>query len=294
MRDRIAQLLGARVVDARSPVGGYTPAQRWVVTLSDGRTAFAKTGIDAETSRVASWLRVEYRAYTDIHAPFMPEVLGWDDTEDQPLLILEDLSGAHWPPPWSADQISAVEVMLESVARTAAPAWADELEARERTHLSGWIRVQRDPEYFLSLGLCTEAWLLRSIDVLIEVGATAMLRGDSLVHLDVRSDNLCFVPLRSGVVTKIIDWNHLGRGGAEVDRMLWLPSLHREGGPAPWELVHDSRGFSALISGYFAAQSGLPPIPTAPGVRSLQREQLSVALPWAIRELGLEPLDVAH
>ncbi len=291
VRDRIAALLGTRVIDARSPVGGYTPAQRWIVTLADGRTAFAKTGIDVETSRVATWLRTEHRAYTDIHEAFMPRVLGWDDTDEQPLLLLEDLSGAHWPPPWSPEHIGAIEAMLESVARTTPPEWVDDLETRERPHLSGWARVQQDPERFLGLEICTEAWLARHIDTLLKIGVSAVLSGESLVHFDVRSDNLCLIQAHGALAPKIIDWNHLGRGSAEVDRVLWLSSLQREGGPPPWELVPDSRGISALLSGYFAAQAGLPPIPTAPGVRNLQREQLDVVLHWAIRELGLEPLD---
>src|SRR5919112_217362 len=88
LRDRIAHIVGAQVVDARRPLGGYTPAERWVLELSDGRTAFAKTGTDLGTSLVATWLRVEHRAYAEIHGAFMPEVRWWEDTGDQPLLIL--------------------------------------------------------------------------------------------------------------------------------------------------------------------------------------------------------------
>lgn len=43
-RVRVARALGAPVVGARAVRGGYTPAERWAVTLADGRTAFAKVG----------------------------------------------------------------------------------------------------------------------------------------------------------------------------------------------------------------------------------------------------------
>ena len=43
----------------------------------------------------------------------MPEVLGWDDGE-RPLLLLEDLSGCGWPPPWDDRRI---EQVLDALAR---------------------------------------------------------------------------------------------------------------------------------------------------------------------------------
>ena len=56
---------------------------------------FAKRAIDDAT---AQWLRLEHRTYSALRASFMPELLGWEDAE-LPLLVLEDLSTAHWPPP---------------------------------------------------------------------------------------------------------------------------------------------------------------------------------------------------
>ncbi len=43
----------------------------------------------------------------------------------------------------------------------------------------------------------------------------------------------------------------------------------------------------AALAGFFAARAGLAPPATAPRVRIVQREQLTVALPWACRALGL-------
>ena len=47
-----------------------------------------------------------------------------------------------------------------------------------------------------------------------------------------------------------------------------------------------SEGFAALLSGYWAAQAGLPPTGST-GARQLQLACLRSALPWAIRELRL-------
>jgi hypothetical protein len=55
----------------------------------------------------------------------------------------------------------------------------------------------------------------------------------------------------------------------------------------PWELLPaDSLGLVSLLSGVWAVAAGLPPPPTAPQVRDLQRKQLAVTLDWLDRQLG--------
>jgi hypothetical protein len=44
------------------------------------------------------------------------------------------------------------------------------------------------------------------------------------------------------------------------------------------------------VAGFFAWHASKPHIPTAPAVRAMQRRLLVSALPWAVRELDLEPL----
>ena len=68
---------------------------------------------------------------------------------------------------------------------------------------SGWATVARDPRAFLSLGLCSATWLERSLKRLVQVEAEADVSGESFLHLDARSDNLCF----DGPRTLLVDWN---------------------------------------------------------------------------------------
>jgi hypothetical protein len=287
LRARIEAIAGRRVTAARFADRGYTSAERWVVTFVDGSTAFAKAGVDSSTSPVATWLRTEHRAYREIVGDFMPRLLGWDDDGTRPVLLIEDLSAAVWPPPWDTSSIDAVRKTLDEVASTISSVDAPDLEESQRWRLSGWSRVADDASYFLALGLASEAWLRGALPALIEAGDRAVLAGDALVHFDVRSDNICI----DNGTAKLIDWNYVARGSSMFALAAWAPSLHYEGGPAPWEVVPDSKGLAPLLSGYFAAQAGQPMIPTAPGVRGVQLQQLRVALPWAIRELGLPPLD---
>jgi Phosphotransferase enzyme family len=261
--------------------GGYgTNAEHWRVELAGGRRAFVKIALD-ETA--ADWLRAEHRVYAAVEAPFLPELVGWHDAGTT-LLAIDDLSDAHWPPPWRAGDVDIVLRALDELHSTAPPASLPSI-ASEREWLNGWELVAGDPAPLLSTGLCAAAWLDDALPLLLETGRSCPLAGGAFLHLDVRSDNLCLRDERA----LLVDWNFAHVGNALLDLVAWLPSLRLEGGPEPWELVEDSHGFAALMAGFYAARAGLPLPPTAPNVRALQRAQAEVTLAWAARELDLPP-----
>ena len=203
------------------------------------------------------------------------------------LLLLEDLSGCGWPPPWDDRR---VEQVLDALARLHAIEDGSSLTSLdvEDPRLPGcWRRVAAEPASFLSLGLATERWLRASAPVLAAAAEGAALDGRCPTHLDVRSDNICF---RDGRAL-LVDWNQTVLAHQDVDIACWLPSLHAEDGPAPEEILPDAGPLAAVISGFFAERAGKPIIPTAPRVRVVQRQQLGTALPWAVRALDLPTLD---
>jgi hypothetical protein len=277
---RVADILGSPVVDRRPVGGGYTPAERWVVLLADGRSAFVKVGV---TELTAEWLRMEYRMYSDLQRPFMAELLGWADEEDAPMLILEDLSACDWPPPWTDGRVASVLDALAQVAATPPPAWLPRA-SEERWIGDGWSRVAEDPIPLLSTGIVSADWLERAVPVLLAAGGPSILEGEALCHFDVRSDNLCFRADGSAV---LVDWNLAEVSNARLDIAFWLPSLLLEGGPSPESVLPDAAPEAAVVAGFFASRCGLPDIPDAPAVRDFQRRQLRVALPWACAELGI-------
>ena len=130
------------------------------------------------------------------------------------------------------------------------------------------------------------AWLDAALPALLVAADACRLDGDQLLHLDVRSDNICFRADGSAV---LVDWNLAVVGNARVDVAFWIPTLVAEGGPAPETILSDAGSESAFVSGFFAARAGQPPIAGAPAIRPLQLEQLRHALPWACRALGLPP-----
>jgi Phosphotransferase enzyme family len=273
---RAERILGTEAENwARVVSRGYSVNEHWTAGFVDGRRAFLKL---ASVDPSPQWVRDEHRVFECVTGSFMPQLLGFEDGE-HPLLILEDmLPDARWPPPWQPGDVDAVLTALGDVA---AAKRAFELPRLAESGLSGWRDVADDPEPFLGLGMVGAEWLEGSLPVLLEASDPALLDGDALVHCDVRSDNLC---LREGHAV-LLDWNHARIGNAAFDVAFWLPSLVLEGVPDPESFGVDE--VAVFVAGFFAAQAGLPAPDGAPRVRSFQRAQLGVALPWACKALGL-------
>ena len=88
----------------------------------------------------SGFLRQEIRFYEAVQGSFMPTLLGYD-TGNPPLLVIEDLSAARWPPPWDAGAIDAVRATLGAVWSTPAPSWVPPI-TEDREELVG--RLGRD------------------------------------------------------------------------------------------------------------------------------------------------------
>jgi hypothetical protein len=278
--ERVAAAAGRPVRSLRRvQTRGYAMAFHAIAEFADGSTGFVKAGAEEVTSE---FLRDELRLYQAVEGPFMPKLLGYDEA-DPPLLVLEDLSAAHWPPPWDDEGIAAVRQTLTDVWSTMPPAWLPAITEEREWLLGGWAEVEANPQPFLSLGLCSPEWLDEALPVLRDAAETAPIEGEALIHLDVRSDNIALMDRRA----VLVDWNVAHRGNPDLDLAAWLPSLQLEGGPQPEQLLEAAGKHAAALAGFWGARAGLPPPPTAPQVRKIQRDQLEVALAWACRELEL-------
>ncbi len=277
--ERIERALGSAPVRYTARPGGYSTADRFSVDLADGRRVFVKS---AEAAHLAGWLRREHEVYGAVSGAFIPRLEGWDDDGVRPVLALEDLSDADWVPRWTETRVAAVVDALAEIAASAQPPNTRPVRESFPNLFDRWRDVAADPDPFLSAGIRDRRWLERWLPVIVEAASAVDPSGDSLLHLDVRSDNLCF---RDGRAV-LVDWNWASRGDARLDLAAWLPSLACEGGPEPWDVLPDGGAYAAFVSGVWAAVVGLPPPETAPGVREVQRRQLEVALAWCERELA--------
>jgi thiamine kinase-like enzyme len=283
---RLSRLLGAGPARWQRRSASWQPNvavtdgnDRFTVLMDDGRRVFVKAANDRQ---LAESIRREAEVYAHLHGPFMPELVVFEDDALRPLLVLEDLSHADWQVRWDAARVTAVRAALTALAASPPPPHTP--TARETLgEVARWETVGSDPRPFLSTGIRSRDWLDRALPTLLAAAAAAPVDGEDLLHLDVRSDNLCF---RDGSAI-LVDWNWCSTGRADLDVAAWLPSLALEGGPAPWEVLPGAGGYAALLAGFWAAVVGLPPPPTAPTVRDLQRRQLEITLVWCERELAL-------
>jgi len=111
--------------------------------------------------------------------------------------------------------------------------------------------------------------------------------GSSLLHTDIRADNLLLTS--DGVM--VVDWPGACRGAPFIDLVFFAPSVAMQGGPQPAALLARSRvgrdasreavaAVVCALAGYFTERSLRPPPPGLPTVRRFQAAQAEVTRGW--------------
>ena len=258
--------------------GGYTRAPKWSARRRDGTRVFVKAAEDDELALRP--LRTEIAVLEAVNGTFLPRLYDAHVAENRALAVLEDLSGAAWPPPYPLD-VGPLFEALEAVAEARPPTALRRLEPLEEAR---WRRIERAPEALLALGVCSEPWLIEALPLLIDAESRVPLPGKSLVHYDVWSDNLCFA--ERGAV--LVDWAEAKIGNGAIDVAFALLSLQVEGAAAP--PVEDEAGLAAFVTAVVATEASAPPPAWAvsgSALREDQRSDLRVALRWTAEVLGL-------
>ena len=149
-----------------------------------------------------------------------------------------------------------------------------------------------------------DAWSSRHLEDLaaLEAGVADAIRGDRLVHLDLRSDNVIFAT-DGRQHDVIVDWPGASVGAAWIDLVGLLPALELDGGPTPEEMFEqhpvgraadpDSvTTFVAAIAGYLTRMSLMPPPPGLPTLRPFQAAQGRIARRWLAHRQGWKIDDI--
>ena len=291
VREAVEAGLGARIVGSATRPGGFSPGVAARLRLEDGSRAFVKAvgsepnpdspGLHRDEARVAAALPPETPA---------PRLLFAHDDGDWVALAFEDVAGEEPSLPWREDELGRVLDALTdlSAALTPAPLEVSTFAERFGEMLRGWRSLAAEKTGEL------DPWAEERLDHLarLEAAWEQASAGGTLLHADVRADNLLLTPER----VVFVDWPHASLGAPWVDLLAFLPSVAMQGGPKPWELFDDHPvarpaapddvdAVLAALAGFFAQRSTLPPPPGLPTLREFQRAQGIEALGWLRRRL---------
>jgi hypothetical protein len=307
VRHEVSQLLGAPVARGMRVWGGYGPTPTFRLRLADGRRAFFKGVHGASSPFVRDALAREERVYRELGAliaPWSPRLFGAVHVAEWRALLLEDL-GPKSAPPWTpalARRIAHAYAGFHAATLGASlPAWLE--RPPQLFGEASWDLVAKETDGFRTVVALAgahmeeaQAWLAAAHPALARAGdrAATVAGPYALLHLDTRSDNLRF---RGGRLA-LFDWPWAGVGRPEFDVAAFAQSVTVEGGVAPeqvvaWYAERLSLRAEALdaavarLAAFFAMHAGQPEVPDLPRLRSFQRQQMAVVLPWAARRLGL-------
>jgi aminoglycoside phosphotransferase (APT) family kinase protein len=277
----VAAALGARPL-ALEPIGGggYTQSATWRAETPGG-ASFVK---QAEEAGSLAMLRREALVYSSVSGSFLPAYVGFADSGERAMLAIEFLDNVVWPPPYPADVtplFSAIEALADAVPPAGLPT--------QQQPISRWKRVAADPAPFLSLGLCSRAWLERALPALLAAEREAVYEGEHLVHNDIYSGNVAFTA--RGAV--LVDWGAAVKGSRWIDTAFAVLSVRVEGAVLPAVELPGEGDFAASLAGHFAVEA-LTPLPAWARPDSTLREDmagdLAHALRWAAETLELPTL----
>ncbi len=281
LRALVASALGRQPVRWHAPSTGLSPAQRFVVSFADGSGAFVKAAVDDTTE---AWLRTEHQVLSVLADGLGPRPLAWIGEGVRPVLVTEDLSGARWPADhlpvaWQSRELDFLFEALRRLAEVAPPLT---LPAAEAGFEPQWPSILGEADDFLALGLCSGTWLREAIDGLVEAEGNVPLPGDSLVHNDVRSDNLCIIDER----VVLVDWGGALRGNRQQDLAAALSTLPLEGGPDPFDVMPEGGAWAAYLAG-LSARRAYREREAPPWFRKVLQRIAVICLSWAARSLAL-------
>lgn len=292
LRHAIEAALGEPIVSASPSHGGFSPAFAGAVIGQSDRGHFVKAtgrslnsdspGIYAREARIAGALP-EPAAAPRLQA--VVEQDGW-------IALVFDLLDGHNPTlPWRRNDLDRVITALQDQFAVLTPSPIDVAPTSDTfaVAINGFGRLQALPPASL------DAWSRRHLDRLADLEAHApdASRGETLLHLDLRADNIVLTSDR----VYIVNWPWAAIGAWWVDILAMAPSITMQGGTSPEDFLAAFPAASqvdpgaidavlAAIAGYFTQGALQPAPPGLPTLRAFQAAQGKVGRDWLAERLG--------
>lgn len=294
LRQALEAFLGDTVAVVISQPGGFSPGLAARVVTASGRRAFVKAAGPAPNAFAPRLHRREavIAAALPERAPVPRFLWSYDEGEGGWVaLLFEDVDGRQPALPWRADELDQVLHALVDLwdSLTPSPFAAEPAGDWFKTNGRGWRRLQENPPAAL------DPWSVRRLAALaaLEKQAEDAVAGETLIHFDLRADNLL---LTAGRVVAV-DWPHAHVGAPWVDLVAFAPSVTMQGGPDPEDMLRCCpvaaganpaavTAVIAAIAGFFTWHALQPAPPGLPTLRPFQAAQGAVARTWLARRTG--------
>jgi aminoglycoside phosphotransferase (APT) family kinase protein len=236
VRIAVESSLGSGVVEAETQPGGYSPGVKARIRTGKGRRAFVKPlSNDRHLPSATSYRR---EAVAMPHLPQdlpVPRLLDVYDDGNWVALVFEDIDGQQPAIPWRRDELDRVAGAIADLGAALDPSpWHEAPTFAEVNAgvMQAWRDLVASPPPDL------EPSVRRMLDRLEadEVDLAEVVRGEALMHDDIRSDNLLLTP--DGRVV-FVDWGMPCKGAVWLDLMMFAVTADFYEGPDPDVLVRN-------------------------------------------------------
>jgi aminoglycoside phosphotransferase (APT) family kinase protein len=298
VRMEIERHLNSSVIKAVTQSGGFSPGVASRLYLSDGRRVFVKAVSVHQNPDSPSIHRKEAQiaAFLPKSTP-APNLLWTYDDGEWVVLLYEDIEGSQPRMPWIKEELDRVLSAVTALATefTPAPIAAPTVQETLGQSFQGWRRFLQSKKEASSALKDLDDWAKRNLERLADLESSweTAAAGDTLLHCDIRADNILLTKER----VFFVDWPWTSIGAKWLDLLFMLPSVAMQDGPKPWEIFDNhplSRDVPArAITSVLAALTGLflclatkPPPPGLPTLRRFQSAQGASSLEWLKRRTG--------
>ena len=286
--------LGSPIAEASTQPGGFSPGCAARLLGANGARAFVKAVSSHANPESPTMYRREARiaAALPVEAP-VPRLRATYDDGTWVALLFDDVDGRHPHLPWQPGELRRVVAAIDELFTDLTPCPLPDVQSVDDNWRDEFARWQDTAATGPPQGL--DPWCVRHLDRLAEVEShwPEAASGDTLLHLDLRADNMLVADDR----VWIVDWPWAAKGSPAFDLVAFAPSVSMQSGPEPEDLLRMSAHgraadpdavttLVATVAGYFVMQSLLPPPPGLPTVREFQAAQGAVALRWLQERTG--------
>lgn len=208
----------------QSVEGGFTKANRGILTLDDGRKVFVKCGVDEQTNK---WIKREllvYRFLESVKYPHAPNLLSINDGETGFAIsaCLPD-DGWDWKANWSDQRVrktlEAMDVLSQIMPLEKDFKFFSERNVNEND--DGWLplleSVELQQKLLDRLSKSENTTTIEIINFKAEDDKVKnfKFKYSDLVHNDIRADNCAWNNEKKEVM--IVDWNWTQLGDRRID-----------------------------------------------------------------------------